>query len=119
MKNLTTLIIIFVLSFQLKAQTINDVIANKFAVLTITRNAGDFTVDVFLDNNQHINLYKSLNLDTLKLPDDNKDYTYILKGLNYMDKQGYELVSSSMTTSAYMFHPLTREYIFRKKNPAK
>lgn len=119
MKNLTMLIIIFVLSSQLKAQTNNTGNTNlyKYAVLRVSRTLGDFNLDVFLDNNQQKDLYKSLRLDTLKLPEDNKDYTYILKGLNYMDGQGYELVSSSMGTAQY--RPMLREFIFRKKNPAK
>jgi hypothetical protein len=121
MKNLTTLIIIFLFAFtfQAKAQTDNTDNTNtyKYAILRVTRSMGSFSLDVFLDNNQQKDLYKSLNLDTLKLPEYNEDYTYILKGLNYMDKQGYELVSSSMGTAQY--RPMLREFIFRKKNPAK
>jgi hypothetical protein len=117
MRNLNTLIIIFLFSFQINAQTNNDATANKYAVLTITKSMGDFGLDVFLENNQHIDLYKSLKLDTIKLPNEYKDYTYILKGINYMDKSGYELVSSSMGTAQY--RPTVREYVFRKKDIAK
>ena len=115
MQKLFLLPILFAFAGQLKGQTTNIDKTNKYVALVITRNTGDFSMEVFLDNNQYINLYKSLSLDTLKLPDGKKDYTYILKGLNYMDKQGYELVSSSANISEYAFHPITREYIFRKK----
>jgi len=107
---------LFAVSFQQKAQT-NNSNTNTYVVLRVAKNMGYFSLDLFLDNNQQKDLYKSLNLDTLKLPDDNKEFTYILKGLNYMDKQGYDLVSSTAWTGPY--HPLTREYVFRKKPLAK
>ena len=39
------------------------------------------------------------------------EYRIILTGINYMDSQGYELVSSS----AYYAGSLKKEYIFRRK----
>jgi len=96
------------------AQATNmDENTNEYAILKFGRSMGNFSADIFFDHNKTVNLYKLLNLDTVKLPEYDQDYTYLLKGLNYMDKSGYELVSSSMIRAPYV--PLTREYVFRKK----
>jgi hypothetical protein len=118
MKKLIALTIILICTHQVKAQTNNNNATYQYAVLTINRSMGSFDIDVFIDNNQHVDLYKSLNLDTLKLPSNYKEYTYVLTSLNYMDKQGYELVTSSIGGLA-QYRPMLREYVFRKKVIAK
>jgi hypothetical protein len=115
MKKFIALTIIFLFAFQLKAQiTNNNTGTYQYAVLRSEKFFGNVGLDLYTNNNKHENLYKTLRLDTLKLSDDYiKDYTYILKGLNYMDKLGYELVTSSVARAEGV--PLLREYILRKK----
>jgi hypothetical protein len=121
MKNLTTLTIIFLFAFTFhaKAQTNKSTSTNQYAILKLNMSYGNYTLGLYLDNNKYLDLFKTLQLDTLKSIDDDYRYSslYTLKGINFMDKEGYELVSSSMTSFAH--GGTTREFIFRKKIAAK
>jgi len=119
MKNLLALTIFFLFVLQLNAQTKNDISTNQYAILKLNSLLwGNYSLNLYLDNNKYLDVFKTLRLDTLKLSDDdNHSSTYALKGLNFMDKEGVELVSSSMTS--YTHGGTVREYIFRKKNTAK
>jgi hypothetical protein len=124
MKNLVILIIILVFTVQLKAQTATTANANiyQYAILRSKKIFGDISLDLFVDG-KRINLFTTLKLDTVKTLNEYQDYSYIrdytcvLKGINYMDSQGYELVTSSMAPADGA--PLLREYVFRKKITAK
>ena len=72
----------------------------------------DATLDILFDNNQFINLFKMLNLDTMKIPEGYGYDKFVLTGITYLDKLGYELATSYNTK---YYH----EFIFRKKKSLK
>ena len=103
-------ILFFSLLIKTKAQNIiKDNATCNYAILRYgPEGLSDATLDVVFDNSQFINLYKKLNLDTMKIPEGYGYDKFVLKGLNYLDALGFELVTSYSTKYYY-------EYIFRKK----
>lgn len=87
-----------------------DTATYDYAILKFYRQLGSYNLEIILPDNQIIDLTKKLRLDTVKLPEYNNtiDQKFVFKGIYYLDKMGYELVSSALSGNA-------REYIFRKK----
>ena len=114
-----TLIILTSFSFanNLKAQTpTKDTATYEYAILKYEKGpyrGSNFSLVVFFENYQFLDIYEKLRLDTVKVSGETDIYTFILKSLNFMDKLGYELVTSAISKSQYS--PLIKEYIFRKK----
>jgi hypothetical protein len=92
----------------------NDSATYEYAILRFQRISFTKNLEVILPGYQIIDLKQKLNLDTVKFVDlnNNIDYQFVFPGINYMDKMGYELISSSVEGS-------TREYVFRRKRKTK
>lgn len=110
------LAMLFVLAQHVKAQnTPNISNPSRYAILKCGKYYGDYYADLFLDNNKTANLMKALKLDTISSTDDYISYFCVIKCLNYMETQGYELVSSSDIKGCPSCNPI-REFIFRRKD---
>lgn len=92
----------------------NDSLNYDYAFLRFQARTSDNKLDVSFTNGGYVNLIQALKLDTGMVL--NKPYfedNYIFKGFNYLDKKGYEFISSSSYRHSELI--VIREYIFRKK----
>ena len=81
----------------------------EYAVLVFTQRilVSNTGLEVVFENKSTLDLYNVLKLDTVKVDNFSRE-TLLLKCLNYMDKQGFEMASSYDVQA-------THSIIFRRK----
>lgn len=101
-------------SVQKELQFKNDSLTYDYAFLRYQARTSDNKLDVSFTGGGYVDLIKTLKLDTgMALTQPYFEDNFIFKGFNYLDKKGYEFVSSSSYRHSELI--VIREYIFRKK----
>ena len=96
-RTFTTLLILTSYN-NIKAQTpVKDSETYNYAIMTYSNYYGNMRVDLLYGNNINIDLDERLMLDTIRGLPRNKFRKSLLLCVNYMDRIGYELVTSSFS----------------------
>ncbi len=123
MKNaIIVLLIIFNLNNIIAQSIVKDTLNYNYSVFkleykTIDSKTRKYNLEVTLPNYIQFDLYKKLDLDTVKVTEENVDYIYQMKGFSFLVNMGYEFFGSTIksipqTESNWI---LIREFTFKKR----